>query len=329
MQYEYDRYVCTTDKIRDKINEYGVAIVPNVLDKKEIKAMKKGAFELFEHITQNLDTPFKEKDKNTWKELAKLSPLHSMLYQHYSLGHAQYIWDLRQNPKIVNIFASIWNVKQDELLVSFDGLAFHVPHEITNKGFYRGNKWFHTDQCPKSSEFKCIQSWITAYDVNEGDATLSFLEKSNSHHHELKTRFNNTTKDDWYKVNDEEYKYFTETLKCKEMCIKCPAGSMVFFDSRTLHCGKEPDKDRKKENFRNIAYICMLPRKTIESPKILSKKQEAFNEMRMTSHWANRCKLFPKNPRIYDKTQQEEIDKLVEIGKPKLTDLGKKLAGFE
>ena len=97
-------------------------------------------------------------NNKTWKEFWKLYPNHSMLIQHWGVGHSQVTWDLRQNPKIVDIFAHYWECPQEDLLVSFDGFSFHLPHEITKRGYFRGNTWYHTDQSYKRNELECIQS---------------------------------------------------------------------------------------------------------------------------------------------------------------------------
>ena len=46
--------------------------------------------------------------------------------------------------------------------------------------------------------------------------------------------------------------------------------------------------------------------------------------MRTTSHWPNKVKLFSKTPRTYGK----DLPNVNLIEKPKLTELGLKLAGF-
>ena len=46
--------------------------------------------------------------------------------------------------------------------------------------------------------------------------------------------------------------------------------------------------------------------------------------MRTTSHYPARVKLFAKNPRTYG----AKLPEITLVNKPKLTDLGKKLAGF-
>ena len=39
------------------------------------------------------------------------------LYAHYSFAHAQWVWDVKSEPKIVGLFEKIWGT--DELTVSF------------------------------------------------------------------------------------------------------------------------------------------------------------------------------------------------------------------
>lgn len=85
-----------------------------------------------------------------------------MLLQQWSVGHAQFIWDLRQNPSVVNVFSHLWSVPQEDLLTSFDGASFHMPPETTGFGWYRENMWLHTDQSYQRPLFECVQSWLTA-----------------------------------------------------------------------------------------------------------------------------------------------------------------------
>ena len=79
---------------------------------------------------------------------------------------------------------------------------------------------------------------------------------------------------------------------CKERKIKCSAGSMVFWDSRTIHCGSEPMKGRNEKKLRNVVYLCMKPRK-FSTESLIKKKQNAFQNLRMTTHWPEKSNLFP------------------------------------
>ena len=320
--YEDTKYYTTKENLKETLSNYGVAIIPNVINLKECQQMTNGMWDYLEHITQTWTTPISRKNPNSWREFYKLYPKHSMLLQHHNVGHMQAIWDLRQNPKIVDIFANFWNTTPEELLVSFDGCSFGVPPEETNRGWNRNNTWYHCDQSPTRDGFECVQSWVTGLDVNSGDATLAFMEGSQKFHKEFATTFNITEKKDWYKLTREEEQFYIDK-GCEYKKIKCPQGSIVFWDSRTIHCGTEAMRERTIPNFRAVVYLCYMPRSSSTSKMIL-KKQKAFNEMRTTSHWANKPKLFPKNPRTYG----GELLEHTIINPPILTELGKKLAGF-
>jgi hypothetical protein len=321
MAFEHDKYVTTPTDLKKTIDLYGVAIIPNVLKKEEIGSMRNGMWDYLEHTTQKFETPIDRENDQTWIEYLKLYPKHSMLLQQYGVGHSQFVWDIRQNPKVVDVFSHLWKVPPEDLLTSFDGASFHFPPENTNRGWYR-QTWYHTDQSYFRPDFECIQSWVTAYDVEEGDATLAFLEKSNTFHKEFQEHHQLSDKSDWYKHNRLEQSFY-EDKGCEEKRIKCKAGSMVFWDSRTIHCGTEPIRARKEKNLRNVVYVCMKPRSQATEAN-LRKKRKAFNDLRMTTHWPHKPILFPKNPRTYG----GPLPNITEGEAPKMTELGLKIAGF-
>ena len=55
----------------------------------------------------------------------------------------------------------------------------------------------------------------------------------------------------------------------------------------------------------------------------LRKKRNALDSLRMTSHWPHKPKLFPVNPRTYG----GPLPNVVAVPEPKLTDLGRRIAG--
>lgn len=190
------KYLTDNLHLKETLDKYGVAIIPGVLNEEECTNMLSGMWDYIEHITSEWVAPHKpvnRNDKSTWREFYKLLPLHSMLMQHFGVGHSQVSWTLRENPKIVDIFAKLWNVKPEELLVSFDGMSFGMPPEDTNKGYFRpqisgefkdtlletiGKSWLHTDQSYTTNDHMCVQSWVTCLDVKDGDATLMARIKS-------------------------------------------------------------------------------------------------------------------------------------------------------
>ncbi len=318
-------YNTTPDNIIKTLKKYGVAIIPSLLNEEEIKNMNEGMWNYLEYITSDFDVPINRNNKTSWRSFYNLYPMHSMLIQHWNIGHAQHVWDLRQNPKVVDVFAKIWDCNREDLLTSFDASSFHFPPEDTNRGYFR-QPWLHCDQSFTRNGFECVQSWITGYEVHEDDATLLFLEKSNNYHENFKNNFNIDKKDDWFQLSsekDSEHVKFFIDKGCEQKRISCPAGSMVLWDSRTIHCGAEPIKGRQNKTFRNVSYICMMPRK-LATESIIDKKIKALNNLRTTTHWANRCKLFSKMPRTYG----GPVPNVKQINPPILTELGKKLAGY-
>jgi ectoine hydroxylase-related dioxygenase (phytanoyl-CoA dioxygenase family) len=317
------KYITTPEKLKETIDRYGIAIIQKVINNDECETMLKGVHNYFEHITQDWEVPFKIDNKNSWKQFYKLLPLHNMMVQYWSVGHSQVCWDLRQNPKIVDVFATLWECEREDLLVSFDGLSFQLPPEQTGRGWFN-KSWYHTDQSYTRNKFECCQSYVSALDVREGDATLVVLESSNKYHGDFAKHFNIKDKDDWYKLKDEELKFYTDK-GCQEVRIICGKGDLVIWDSKTLHFGSEAIKGRQQENMRCISYLCYMKREGTSEAN-LKKKRKAFDEMRTTKHNAQKSLLFAKNPRTYSK--EEKLPEITEIDPPVLTELGKKLAGF-
>lgn len=317
--YEGEKYFANENNVLEIINKYGVAIIPNILNEDECEKMKNGMWDYLEYVSKNFNIPINRQDKNTWNEITKLSPQKSMLFQHWSIGHAQFIWDLRTNEKIVNIFSKIWKKKNEELLVSFDGASFQMPPEETGVGWFNGKNWLHCDQSYTRCEQECIQSWITAHDVNEGDATLAFLEYSHQYFEEVGKHFNLKNKADWVLLHNNELDYYMKK-GCQLKYIKCPKGSLVCWDSRTVHCGQEAMINRKTPNNRCVVYLCYTPR-DFASKTTLEKKKKYFKELRTTTHWPHKIKVFTKTP-------QNFTSNISQIKKPNINKLGMLLAGF-
>lgn len=319
--YEYDKYVTDIKNVKKTILKYGVAIIPNVLNEKECSDMENGMWESLEETTKDLPIPIKKNNKSTWSSIKNFYGLHSMLIQYWHLGQSEYVWKVRENEKIIKVFEKIWNCKKEDLLVSFDGISINLPPEVTKYGL--GCKdWLHVDQRFTNNNYSCIQSWVNAFDTNEGDSTLYFLEKSNQFHKDFAKEKNITCNEDWYKFTEEEIEFY-KSKGCEEKRIKCPKGSLVLWDSRTVHCGGKMFKEREKENIRCVVYLCYIPRKYC-SKSTLKKKIKAFEELRITNHYANRAKLFPKNPRTYGKP----LPNIRMIKKPELNENRKRLIGY-
>lgn len=310
----------------DRVKRDGVVVIPGVLGDVDCQRMREGCWDMISHLTSRMPTPFDHSNPDTWSTYYNLMPLHSMMLQYWGVGHAQWVWDVRTNPAVVAKFAELWNVPESGLLVSFDGVSYAPPHETTERGAYKGKIWYHTDQSFRRSDFECAQGFVTANQVRKGDATLTYLRGSHLFHQEFAEQFPESKEkpDDWYKLSPEQLKWYEETKGCQRTDVTCPAGSLVLWDSRTIHAGKEAIKDREQPNERVIVYVCYTPRREA-LPKTIAKRIKAFEELRMTTHWPHKCKLFGKTPQLYGKP----VPNYEPLPAPVLDDMGRSLVGYD
>ena len=315
----YKNYDCDINDVLEQLQKYGVAVIPNILSQEEIANMKGGIWNTLEYLSSLCKVPINRNNPESWKTWFKFNPMNNMLLQNYSIGHSQFIWDIRQNKNVVNVFSKIWSCNPDELITSYDGLSFHLPPEITGIGWYKDNDWFHVDSSYTRTNFDCVQGFVTGYDINEDDATLSILESSNKVHDKFAENFGKKSEYDWHRLSNEELEFYFEN-GCKRHNVKASAGSLILWDSRTVHCSMEPLKTRKEPNFRLVTYVCMTPRKWCDE-ETLKVRRNAFEKLYMTTH----C---PHRPRLFQTSLENSKINTPVIPKPILTELGKKLAGY-
>lgn len=305
------------------LDTYGYAVVPNILTKKECD----NNIKLIWKWLENLGTGIKKDDPKTWKGLNWPSNIHGII-QHHRIGHTDFAWNVRTHPNVHSVFAKIWNTNR--LLVSYDAACIMKPPELT--GYWgRDNVWYHTDQSYRDSSKKCIQGLVTLEEMGSEDGTLKILAGSHNYHKEFvdykkeKDPKWEAKSNNWHKLDKDELEWYKNKEDIDEIRIDAPKGSLVLWDSRTIHQNSPPQKGRKNARWRYVIYSCMLPVDGIKS-RDMTKKLKAVKELRMTTHWPYPVYLFPEKPRTYGK----ELPSMNTVNKlPELTPLGKKLAGID
>eukprot|EP00048_Salpingoeca_helianthica_P006094 m.94830 g.94830 ORF g.94830 m.94830 type:complete len:387 (-) comp13877_c0_seq1:21-1181(-) len=193
--------------------------------------------------------------------------------------------------------------------------------------YYRGGDWFHTDQAPGRPELSCVQGLVTAYDMSDGDGTLAVLRGSNKHFAAFASQFGlqGHTAVDWCSIRDEsrERSFFDER-GCKRVNVRARAGSLVLWDSRTVHCGCLPQRGRPDPKIRFVVYVCMkpLPFGASERAEALKRKREILANRKTSSHWPDGRATFD----AYMKTATNGAQ-IGALPQPNLTPLGRLLAG--
>jgi len=311
------KYFTDINNVKNTLDKYGVAIIPSILNNEECDLMVNDMWDYLEHITQKWHKPINRKDDTTWKQMYELNR-ESLIFQFWNIGQSQMCWNVRQNPKIVDIFAKIYSVKPTEIASSFDGASIQFPPEITGFGWRENSQpWFHVDHSYLDSTFKNFQSWVTAYDVNDDDATLVVLESSHLYHKECGKTIQVKSKKDFTMLNNEQLSFYLS--KCKPVHISCPKGSLVLWDSRTVHYACEPTMKRTKSNIRCVSYLCYTPKVLIDDDNY-ERRQTAFKYLQTTNHDPTKVTFKYNTP--YDDTDDVELF-ITKINKPVLTELGK------
>ncbi len=285
----HDRRVMLQDLKSD-----GYAVVEGVLDKETCERIKDGMWDHAEYISMGR---ISRSDPTTWKtELQNtFFPNHGMLMQHQYWGHSQVVWDIRQDQRVVKAYEEIY--AETKFTVSYDGVSFGLAPEVTGIGWHH-KPWLHLDQGWGKTNYirETYQSWVTAFDIDEGDATLQVLKGSHKLHEAFAKEFGLTThRKNWYKLTEEEVDWYIEQ-GCTLVNITCKAGAQVLWDSKTVHAGRAPLKRRANAGrHRFVIYLCYTPYHWLTTAS-KKKKLKALRELRMTSHLPHYPTLFAKQP---------------------------------
>ncbi len=300
---------CIPSYLKD-LEEQGYCVIPQVLSTSEAEHLYKRVWhEYIEKAWPNC----KMDDMSNWKEAF---PMHNILGIFAgAAGQTQVMWDLRQDPRIVDVFAHVWNT--NDLIVSMDGLSFMCPVEI-REGY--SEPWPHVDQAIlrrrldnvahnnnppigfvsesllKTEPFT-IQGQFLFEDSFDGDGGFYCIPKSHLRFTEFAPVLETiSTMDipreekkiahkkyllDFFNSNSDDSgsPYFMKQ-------VTAPRGSLILWDSRTIHWNQHADKNRPysdKPKVRMVGYLCYVPKvRLTEEGRILRKK--AFEEGVSTGH---------------------------------------------
>lgn len=304
-----------TQQIKANLQQYGVAVVTDVISPHECEENSTQFWDNLKHMSKGR---FDINDKSSYVNYFEtFLPAKGQILQHHSIGHLQSVWDIRQHENTAAVFRDLYDLNNSkELLTSFDGVGAHVVHPSRGT---RIRSSFHLDETKKSKECFSVQGFVTLYDVRPGDATLCVLERSHLHYSEF---MDGTSPSQYLKVTNTS---FFDKRGCLETYIACPRGSLVLWDSRVVHKEVIPEKYTSNDTRRLVYYVSMKPRMGIKDIH-LRKKRTALRKLRNTTHMAWPARLFSIEPRRYGNKYRPEI--IPVRTQPVLTDLGKALAGF-
>jgi hypothetical protein len=302
--------VCAADPsyLKD-LEELGYCVVPNVLSASEAKSLYERVWhEYIEKAWPNC----RMDDRSNWKEAF---PLHGKLGIFAGpAGQTQVMWDLRQDPRIIDVFAHIWNTSS--LIVSMDGLSFMCPPEIREGHIEpwphvdqavlrrRDNSYAHDNNPPadfvSESSLKTkpytVQGQFLFEDSFEGDGGFYCIPKSHLRFEEFAPALETLDAQDLPRDEKKRmrFEYLTRFFcgldaSGQPYCMKhitAPRGSLILWDSRTVHWNQHPSKDRpyvEPPKVRMVGYLCYVPKARLTEEGRIRRK-EVFKVGVSTGH---------------------------------------------
>ncbi len=295
-----------------KLKEDGYCVVPSVLNDEECAAGIDGMWTWLE----SLGTGINRKEENSWNEKRWVPNTKGIVLQ-LPVGQEQFAWDIRQNPKIANVFATLWETKPEDMLTSFDRICIMVPPEL-NGSHSPIPAWPHTDQNPVKKGLRCVQGFVTLEEVGPNDGTLMVYKGSHKLHENYFKTHACRSKTDFVLLPKGETWY--QQKGCEIVRVTAPKGSVILWDSRTIHYNCAPKLPREIPRFRYVVYVCMTPR-AWTTEDICIEKTKVFEAKRCTNHWPHEVSTFGYREDIVAQYN-------VSLSLAKLTPLGRRLAGY-
>ena len=302
----------TTDNVQDLksiLEEHGVAILKNYFT----DVYADDVFNSVKKWLINLDIGL-TRDISSW--VSKNTPFGPRFGMYQSIiSHSPKFWELRE--QLYPIFQDLLN--ENDLMCSIDGASFYPTINSPKSR----TTWAHIDQTV-SSDFMCYQSQFIA-----SNTKASFVCTPGSHkkHRHIIKKFAIDTDSNWYKFSNDQVSYLEKKFdELYQIPIYASKGSVIFWDSRTIHAAKYPDN--KENKWRAVFYISMRPLDTFDKKNKDIIKFAAVNG-KTTNHWGD--KIFKPMDRFKiknnDVANQEQSSKDLSLVKS-FSRIQKKMTGI-
>ncbi|CAM4946233.1 unnamed protein product [Rotaria socialis] len=155
------RFSVTDNKQLDEgftyLNAHGYVVISDVMSQDEVNMNKELLWKFIESVS---NSTIKRDDPETWPSFSSHGVINGL-----GIGQSEFLWSVRSNRQVKNIFARLWNTRQ--LLVSFDGCGVYRDWRY-NSTWKTNDSWDHVDQNPKLKPDRCcIQGIVSLTDQNQ------------------------------------------------------------------------------------------------------------------------------------------------------------------
>lgn len=342
----------TSSYLKD-LEDLGYCVIPELLSASETKLLYERVWHEF---IEKAWPQCRMDDRSNWKETFPIHDPHGVFAG--PAGQTQVMWDLRQDPRIVGVFAQVWNT--DGLIVSMDGLSIMCPQEIRDgklepwphvdqMTYMKPDNTLHTNNPPidfvsesslRTKPFT-IQGQFLLEDSAEGDGGFYCIPKSHLKFNEFAPQLEaiqalDVSREERRKARDDVLEtIFGHSIdeSGNPYCwkhITAPRGSLILWDSRTLHWNQHASKDRPHldtPKVRMVGYLCYVPKARLGADGRALRKR-AFDTGVSTGHNPSYPHLKSTKDHIKPEYEQYLEDPSYIQPKLNLTELGTTLLGI-
>ena len=292
MEAEQPTLLARVQAAARSLEERGYAVIESLFTEQECTQLTNNMWTLLEGASNGDLT--RDLDYATVKASRLPSHKHGIL-ECYGLNHAEFVRRVRRDPRVLEVFALLYGT--DQLTGSMDRVNWKFP----GRAYHSQGDWCHADQHPRQPDRIAVQSYLTVTAQREESPGNRFYEGSHAIFSEFfaDQRDDERPSSDWTRLTDDQRTALR--AKCPLVKPQCPVGSLVLWDSRTVH---SPSEGTDFADGRFAIYLCYSPlwgKAACDST--LKGKQEAFTQRRATAHCPVPQTLFGKTPRVYDLSQ--------------------------
>jgi hypothetical protein len=244
----------------------------------------------------------------------------------------------------MEVFARLHNVDKSQLVTSTDAFGFFLPEykmqppygsakkQPTTAAKLRRLANLHVDTVYTQNclDRDYVQSFVNVMETKAGQATFVFIPESHKLHFKLAERFpeKTNTRAKFNILNPPELDWYMLEQKKRVEALILPAGCMVLFYSRTVHCGMKPMVAAIEQEIRLTFYVCQVPlTQRWITDRELKRKITYLRQGRTTSHQPADFQIF----KPYHTGRNSVTQNIVypQFDWTTLTDVQKRLAGLE